>query len=315
MAQVSIIGVLAISTAVHVGAIAWISEQPHEDRRVAFALPKMPAMPPKDPEPTVVVLLDDHTTVVTTGHTKGGVGRIGKSHAVVVSTQATEQGSSEVKSGSSSSLMSMRSGEGKPRLEHGPSGDFMSSFLANSKPLPPPIEKSGELHPDGRGAKSEHKAFTVKVAPDGTVDIHDKPNWQQKSLFYAEFDVTDALMRSHGQDPYASYKLKVLDETREERVEMGKQYRTQQLARSRELMDRNIARLVGSTTDTEVLKQGLFELWDDCAESGGDEMVIAGRAAREQVIAYIRGKLPDAYSPADLARLNKRRRSQLPFAP
>lgn len=206
-------------------------------------------------------------------------------------------------------------GHGGPSLDHGMSGEFMSTFLANTKPLPPPIEKSGELHPDGQGMKSEHKTFTMKVAPDGTVDIHDKANWQQKSLFHAEFDVTDALMRSHGQDPYASYKMKVLDETREERVEMGKQYRTQQLARSREIMNKNIARLVGSTTDVEELKQGLFELWDDCAETGSDELVVAGRAAREQVIAYIRGKIPNAYSAADLTRLNKLRRSQLPFAP
>jgi hypothetical protein len=116
-------------------------------------------------------------------------------------------------------------------------------------------------------------------------------------------------------DPYAAYKMKVLDETREERVEMGKRYRTQQLARSREIMNRNISRLVGSTTDTDVLKQGLFELWDDCAESGSDELVVAGKAARQQVIAYIRGKLPDAYSAEDLERLNKVRKSQLPFAP
>lgn len=313
MAQVSIVSVLAISAAVHVGAIVWISEQPHEDRRVAFALPELPTLPPKDPEPTVVVLLDDHTAVATAGHTKGGVGRIGKSHAITVSTQATGEGSSEVKPGSS--LMSMRgSGTGKPSLEHGPSGSFMSTFLANSKPLPAPLARSGELHPDGQGTKSEHRTFNIKVAPDGTVDIHDRPNIQLEGG-HVSFDVTDAMMRSKGIDPYAAYKMKVLDETREERYQSGKVFRTQQLARSRELMNRNIARLVGSTTDTEAVKQGLFELWDDCAESGPDEMVVAGRAAREQVIAYIRGKLPDAYSSADLTRLNKLRRSQLPFAP
>lgn len=210
--------------------------------------------------------------------------------------------------------MSMRGGSGRPSLEHGPSGDFMSTFLANSKPLPAPIEKSGELHPDGQGTKSEHRTFTMKVAPDGTVAIHDKPNVQLDGAGLS-FDVNDALMRSHGIDPYASYKMKVLDETREERVAMGKQYRTQQLARSREIMNKNIARLIGSTTDTETIKQGLFELWDDCAEAGDEEMIVAGRAAREQVIAYIRGKLPDAYSPSDVERLNKLRRSHIPFAP
>ena len=302
--------VLAISAAVHVAAILWISEQPHEDRRVPFALPTLPTIAPKDPEPTTVVLLDDHTPVATTGHSRGGSGRIGKSHAVVVSTQATEQGSSEVKSGSS--LMSMR-GAGKPSLERGGlSGDFTSTFLANSKPLPAPLEKSGQLRPDGQGTKSEHRTFNVKVAPDGTVAIHDRPNVQLEGG-HVSFDVTDALMRSQGIDPYAAYKMKVLDETREERYEAGKQYRTQRLARSREIMDRNIARLVGSTPDREALKQGLFDLWDDCAETGSDELVVAGRAAREQVMAYIRGHL--SYSPEEVAQLNKRRRSQVPFSP
>jgi hypothetical protein len=207
--------------------------------------------------------------------------------------------------------MSMR-GNGRPSLERGPSGDFMSTFLANSKPLPAPLEQSGELHPDGRGAKSEHRAFSMKVAPDGTVKIIDGPNVKLEGG-HVSFDINDALMRGHGIDPYASYKLEVLDETRDERVAMGKQYRTQQLARSREIMNKNIARLVGSTTDTDVLKQGLFDLWDDCAESGSDELVVAGKAAREQVIAYIRGHL--SYSPDDIAQLNKRRRSQVPFAP
>jgi hypothetical protein len=203
-------------------------------------------------------------------------------------------------------------GNGRPSLEHGPSGEFMSTFLANSKPLPAPIEKSGELHPDGQGTKSEHRAFSMKVAPDGTVKITDGPNIKLEGG-HVSFDINDALMRRQGIDPYSSYKLKVLDETREERVAMGKQYRTQQLARSREIMNKNIARLVGSTTNTDVLKQGLFELWDDCAESGDAELVVAGRAAREQVIAYIRGHV--SYSPDEVAQLNKRRRSHVPFAP
>lgn len=310
MAQVSIIEVLAISATLHGVAIAWIGQQPHKDRRQTFTLPKLPAVTPKEVEPTTVVLLDNHT-VVPTGHRRGTRGRTRatKSHHVALSTQATEQGSSEVKAGPS--LMSMRGSEG-PSLERGPSGDFMSRFLANSKPLPAPTEKSGELAPDGRGAKSEHRTFTMKVAPDGTVDIHDAPNLKREGLG-ASFDVTDAAMRYFGQDPYSSYKLKVLDKTREERVAMGKQYRTQQLARSREIMQRNIERLVRSTTDADALKQGLFELWDDCAESGTDELVVAGRAAREQVMAYIRGHL--SYSHEDVVRLNKLRRSQLPFGP
>ena len=309
----SIIEVLAISAALHGVAIAWIGQQPHEDRLHAFSLPELPTIAPKEIEPTTVVLLDDHT-VVPTGHSNATRGRTRatKSHQAVISTEATGQGPGEVKRGGS--VLAMRGTDDGPStsLERGPSGAFMSRFLANSKPLPTPIEKSGELKPDGQGAKSEHRTFTMKVAPDGTVDIHDAPNLKREGLG-ASFDLTDAAMRYAGQDPYSSYKLKVLDKTRDERVAMGKQYRTQQLARSREIMQRNIERLTRATRDAELLKQGLFELWDDCAEAGTDELVVAGRAAREQVMGYIRSHV--RYTADDVARLNKLRRSKMRFEP
>ncbi len=177
---------------------------------------------------------------------------------------------------------------------------------------------TAELQPDGTGKKAEHQTFTVKVAADGTVDIKDKPNIQRKGLG-ASFDVNDALMRRHGIDPYSSYKLQVLDDTREERYQIGKQYRTQQLAQSRQLMQRNLDRLVATARDARQLKQGLFELWDDCAETGTEELVVGGRAARSQVVGFIRTRLPagstDAFTASELAHLNKQRRSRATFAP
>ena len=160
----------------------------------------------------------------------------------------------------------------------------------------------------------------MKFNADGTVkQVTDKPNWQWQSPFHADFDVYDAMMRKQGMDPYASYKKKVLDETREQRFEMGQKYRTEQLAQSRQLMQRNLERLLASTTDKAKIKQGLFELWDDCAETGSDELVAGGAAARAQLIGYIRAKLPrdsaDAYTGEELARFNKQRKSRLEFAP
>ena len=253
------------------------------------------------------------------------------------------------------SLMTMRHPE-KEKLQ-GPTGDFFARFEQNTKPLTDPdatygvasrhlgtqawidassgeevaaareqvvamneARSNAELKPDGTGTKSEHTTFKMKFNGDGTVkEIKDKANWQQKSLFRAEFDVTDAMMRNHGIDPYASYKKKVLDETREQRFEMGSQYRTQQLARSRQFMQKNLERLVATATTKSELKQGLFELWDDCAETGSDELVAGGAAAREQLIGYIRSKLPrdsaDAYTGEEIAMLNKKRKSRLEFAP
>jgi hypothetical protein len=176
-----------------------------------------------------------------------------------------------------------------------------------------------ELQPDGTGTKSEHRAFGMKFAADGTVDIRDNPNVKREGLLSGSFDVTDALMRRQGIDPYSSYKLKVLDETREERVAIGKRYRTQQLALSKQLVQKNLDRLWTSTSDPAARKQGLFELWDDCAETGPEDVVVAGASARAHVVGFVRSKLPqgtaDAFTADELARFNKQRKSLQPFAP
>jgi hypothetical protein len=111
----------------------------------------------------------------------------------------------------------------------------------------------------------------------------------------------------------------VLDETRDERVAIGNRYRKQQLAQSKQLVQRNLDRLWASTSDLAARKQGLFELWDDCAETGSEELVAGGTAARTHVIGFIRSKLPagstDAFTQTELVHFNKQRKSRATFAP
>ncbi len=177
-----------------------------------------------------------------------------------------------------------------------------------------------ELQPDkDGGTKSDHKTFRAKFNPDGTVaSLEDKPNIQREG-FGASFDVTDGLMRSKGIDPYSSYKLKVLDETRDERAAIGKRYRTEQLAHSRQFMAQNVQQLWTTTRDPAARRQGLFELWDDCAETGTEELVAGGAAARTYLVGFIRSKLPagsaNAFTDDEIARFNKQRKSRAPFAP
>ena len=180
-------------------------------------------------------------------------------------------------------------------------------------------QSTAELRPDGAGTKSEHQTFRAKFNPDGTIaSLDDKSNLQRQGLGLS-FDVTDAMMRSQGIDPYASYKLKVLDDTRDERVAIGKRHRTQQLAQSRQHVQKHLERLWATTTDLAARKQGLFELWDDCAESGSEEIVRGGASARSHVIGFIRSQLPagseTAYTAAELARFNKQRKSRATFTP
>lgn len=129
------------------------------------------------------------------------------------------------------------------------------------------------------------------------------------------FDVTDALMRRKKIDPYAAAKLRYLDSTRDERVQIGNRYKREQLLRSAQLMQKQIDLL--RTTTPAQQKQALFELWDDCAETGSDALVEGGRQARALVVGYIRTKLvgDHAYTAAELAAFNKRKQSKAAFEP
>jgi hypothetical protein len=166
-----------------------------------------------------------------------------------------------------------------------------------------------ELKPSGRGTYTADKeTFTARVAADGSVELRDKPR---------ELDWQDRMMLSQGADPYARNKLALLDRTRGQRVALGERHRREQLGRATALMLRNIDRLWAMTTDLAARKEGLFELWDDCAETGSEELVEAGAAARRLVVGAIRGRLRDgdAYTAEELARLNARRRSTAMFSP
>ncbi|MBA3462720.1 MAG: hypothetical protein H0T46_22375 [Deltaproteobacteria bacterium] len=133
------------------------------------------------------------------------------------------------------------------------------------------------------------------------------------------FDISDALMRRNGQDPYASKKLAFLDSTREERVQIGMRHRSEQLAMAPQIMKKNLERLWATVADPAERREVLYQLWDEVEEAGSDELVEAGRQARQLVIAWIRWKLPagspHAYSTDELAALNKRRTSKAVLAP
>lgn len=227
----------------------------------------------------------------------------------------------------------------------GPSGGFFDDFLGRSKPIPPPPDIPGErvgneiadlrrelkragryspeqlagmrqqivalnderaaeeLKPAGNGAyKSTKQTFRANVAADGSVKIDD-----------SGLGGMDRYMKDHGNDPYRANKLAYLDRTREQRVAIGKRYREQELKKSVIYMQQNIARLMSMTSDVQQRKQGLFELWDECAETGTREEIAGGEDARAFVMNHIRGTV--RYTPAELRALNAQRHSKQTFAP
>ncbi len=325
---------IALSAAVHGGALAWVAThpapKPEAPPPVTTTVEIIPAPPPPAEEPVAVALLDDHSTVPTapataaatahaTGHARG--------HAAMTTGQGgTSETPATSGTGTHSPLMGMRGGE-KKQLHWDPSANFESAFSAYEAAHPPDIAPppSGELKPSGGGTyTSNQPAFKVRIDRDGTAHIDDKADvgdFHFSGLGIAgraSFD--DWAMRQAGIDPYASAKRQWLDKTRDERARIGMAARKEDLARAPEFMKRNVRYAWSRTAnDPEARKQALFELWDECAETGETDLVAAGTAARAYLVGFIRAHLPagapGAFTPDDLSRLNARKRSHATFQP
>jgi hypothetical protein len=165
--------------------------------------------------------------------------------------------------------------------------------------------------PDGDGGyREDHIGFTVRIDRDGTIRFDDK----------ATFDITDALMRLHGEDPYRHEKAAFMERTFEERVRMARADRTDRL---HEAMARTPAYLDEVWTRTAWpsvrRRAALFKLWQEVAEDGNDEVVTTGRMVRATILAFIRRRMPegspDAFTRAEIEALNRRRGCTARFDP
>ena len=318
---------LAISAVLHTSAIAYVVSQ--KPAHIIEVPDTGTGTEITIEEPMAVALLDDHTPVAaatTTSPPSNTSTAPNAPHLAHVSTgshRGTEAaagkgttGPTGEQHGPRNGLMTMR----HPEISNGVGGDFLDRFLANSKELDPEtvalrqdetaIDKGKDPHGirhDGPGYKAEDKPYDAIIEPDGTTHLKDKPT----------FDATDALMRRHGIDPYASKKLKWLDETREERYRIGKQYKHELLGKSAQLARKNLEWMWTKLTSTAERKQALFDLWDEIAETGPDDVVAAGIAARAQIIGFVRARLTgaDAYTATELERFNGAKKSTATFDP
>jgi hypothetical protein len=209
-------------------------------------------------------------------------------------------------------------------LGRGPSDDYLDHFLESSRPVAPgEPAPSGELQPSGHGTyRSHHPTFDARVNRDGTVRFHDAPDFKFEpgpGGQIMKFGADDAIMRAFGIDPYASAKLQWLDKTRDERAAIGLNNRKYDLAHSAQFMQQNLAWLWAKTKDPAERKRALFQLWDEVAEIGDDDLVQGGAAARAYLIGFVRTHLPagtpGGYTPDELAKLNAHRTSRELFAP
>jgi hypothetical protein len=142
------------------------------------------------------------------------------------------------------------------------------------------------------------------------------------AIVQGTFDVTDSIMRAHGQDPYRSQRMKMLDETREQRLTLAARDRTAR--RESELAAlptelRNIWK--DEARSAKERRQIIFQLWDECQEpaEGEAEGAAAGAHARREIVLFIRERLAEGshqgYPKEELATLNLARQSRQRFDP
>jgi hypothetical protein len=157
------------------------------------------------------------------------------------------------------------------------------------------------------------------VTAGASTDAGDRTTTVLVPVLAGGFDVNDWLTRRAGNDPYASRKRALLDATRDERGQIGKRHVAEQLAPAPRLMQRNLDALWATTSDPQVRKRALFELWDECAEVGDPALVEAGEAARRLVIGFIRARIPaggpGAFTATEIVELAHIQRSTIAFRP
>lgn len=138
-------------------------------------------------------------------------------------------------------------------------------------------------------------------------------------LASGSFDLTDGLMRGSGQDPYAARKMAFLDRTRGERMQIAATENRERLRRSLHQTRADLERLWRGSGTAAEKRELLFMLWDECAESGSDEVVKTARAVRGAIVGFVRRHMPArsrlAFTAAELAQLNGRRTSAERFDP
>jgi hypothetical protein len=191
-------------------------------------------------------------------------------------------------------------------------------------PLGPGVVADG----DG-GYVKQRTTFVAHVRGDGSVRFNDRANLGVDGLgpdsrlnltLQGHFDLTDALMRAHGEDPYRYEKERFLEETRDARGQMALADREDRFRQALVRMPGYLDRVWSHDSWTDAQRRRLlFDLWDEVAEDGDAALVHAGVQVRAIIEGFIRRRLPAgsraAYTEQELLVLDGIRRSRTRFRP
>ena len=181
--------------------------------------------------------------------------------------------------------------------------------------------------------------FVATLRADGRVDFRNKgakASWTQVGMG----GPGDLLSAAAGDDPYARIKSKLLKATFEMRLGMAVNFQKTQLNKRLRRLDGDLDKIWADTGRAlGARKELLFQRWDECDEPEqaataaadlpgfgkvkdselDDARHDAARSARRLIEQFIREHAPkgsaEAFSPAELADMNRRRASTQNFQP
>lgn len=234
---------------------------------------------------------------------------------------------------------------GSPNGEAARWATFQPAYPNLNGPVqfPTPAEKSRDLlappiTKNGRSARDELPKViqgsgnvTASVAEDGSIrfqDPHGIVMDPQRFIIFNEraglgvsgrLDVTDQVMKLAGQNPYASTKRTMANETREQRLCMAKRYQGERQKQELFALSTKVRRLAARADLSAARRRELvFAIWDECSEES-DSPTDYGAMARATILSIVREAFPvgsdRAYQPTELLALNERRSSRERFAP
>jgi hypothetical protein len=164
--------------------------------------------------------------------------------------------------------------------------------------------------------KRAGNGLEARVAPDGRIAFNDPPAVKYTGLGL-RFDITEAVLKAIGDDPYATQKARIAAATREERFCLTLKEAEGDKRNAIFRLKENLDRIAADPSLTAAGKRAaVFDLWEGCLDTSDDALA---NAARATIVAFIRRAFaagtPTAYTPVELAMLNRRRNCTRPFDP
>ncbi|HWM88965.1 MAG TPA: hypothetical protein VNO33_24105 [Kofleriaceae bacterium] len=195
-------------------------------------------------------------------------------------------------------------------------------------PLPslPPPSRNAPVEPTIGFAIGTGRVTAI-VGPDGSIDFGERRGglWAGVDpvvgmLALIQFDTTDSAMRAAREDPYLPEKLRIMEETREERMAMRRAHDVVVMQRALDDLPRYLDAVWRQRRwSPQERRRILFALWDEAAEDGNALLREGGAHARRLIEEFIAYRIPPgsryAFRASELTRFNRIRQSRRAFAP